>query len=113
GSRPRAPRPSDPTPLAELARPPRPPDGLRALLRRHYPARARAVGAEGHARVRIRVSRDGEVRVLGALPGASPLFTDACRRALEEAAPFTPGLDRRGRRVVTVLPFRCTFTTVY
>lgn len=98
---------------SDRSRAPRPPPGLRALLRRHYPPRARAVGAEGEARLRIRVSRDGTVSVLGVLPGSSPIFTDACRDALEAAGPFTPGRDRRGRAVATVLPFRCRFSTVY
>jgi hypothetical protein len=53
------------------------------------------------------------VSVLGVLPGSSPIFTDACRDALEAAGPFTPGRDRRGRAVATVLPFRCRFSTVY
>jgi outer membrane biosynthesis protein TonB len=97
----------------DRSRPPEPPPGLRALLEAHYPSGARAVGAEGDALLRVRIAADGTVHILGELPGSSRLFVEPCRAALRAAGPFTPGLDARGRRATSTVPFRCRFRTVY
>ena len=97
--------------IADLSRAPTFDEGrLRELLVRNYPTRARDLGIEGVARVRIRVRADGRVQPLAVVTESYDGFGEACRRTLRAAERFDPPLDRAGRQVDTITTFRCTFS---
>jgi TonB family protein len=98
-------------PSGSLSRQPRAPSGLDGLLQRYYPRRARSQGVAGEVVVRMRVLPNGdlsEIRVLKERPPGFD-FASACRQMLLQAPAFVPPLDRRGQRVASDVPFRCSF----
>lgn len=99
---------------ADLSRQPGPPaERLRELLRANYPREAQQLGIEGHTDVRVHVSADGSVRVLGIVRETHEGFGEACRRTIRQGGRWSPPLDRQGRPVETVTAFRCTFTIAF
>lgn len=84
---------------------------LQQLLRQNVPRRARELGLEGDARVRIRVRADGRVVTLAVLSEDHDGFGNACRTAIRASGRWEPPLDRNGEAVDTVTTFRCTFET--
>ncbi|HJL18527.1 MAG TPA: energy transducer TonB [Sandaracinaceae bacterium LLY-WYZ-13_1] len=98
-------------PVGDLSRPPgiRDVDRLRRTLQDNYPSRARELGIEGTARVRIRVRADGRVQPLAVLSESYEGFGQACRQTLRRGGRFEPPLDRNGEPVDTITAFTCTF----
>ena len=96
---------------ADLSRQAGPPSSrLVELLRRNYPSRARDLGIEGTALVRVLVTAEGRVRPQAIVAEDYEGFGDACRQTLRQGPRWEPPLDRRGEPVATRLNFRCTFT---
>lgn len=106
--------PSDaPVAAGDLSRAPKPPPQklADAILRRYYPADAKAQGIEGKAMIRLLIRPDGSAKPLNAISVDPPghKFAKQCLVAVRHM-PFTPGYDKLGRPVPTVNTFRCTFT---
>lgn len=96
---------------ADLSRQAGPPNTrLTELLRNNYPPRARDLGIEGTAVVRLRVSANGRVQPLAVVSEEYEGFGSACRQTLRQGPRWDPPLDRQGEAVDTILNFRCTFT---
>ncbi|MEC7519790.1 MAG: energy transducer TonB [Myxococcota bacterium] len=96
--------------VGNLSRPPGSPSDLVSILRRNYPTRARDLGLEGRAYVRLRVRSDGRVQVLSVLSEAHDGMGEACRRSIRAAGRWDPPLDRNGEPVDTIVRFFCNFT---
>lgn len=98
-------------PAADLSRQARPPNQrLVEILRRNYPSRARDLGIEGDAVVRVQVNADGSVRPLSVVSEDYEGFGAACRQSLRQSPRWEPPADRQGQPAATRLNFRCTFT---
>jgi protein TonB len=98
-------------PVGSLARKPQAPSGLNALLKEHYPRRARMQGIGGKARVLLRILPSGRataVRVLEDSPEGFG-FATSCIEMLRKAGAFSPAIDRSGAVVATESPFECSF----
>jgi TonB family protein len=98
-------------PAGSLARKPRPPSGLAALLEQHYPRRARMQGVGGRAKVMLRILPSGratDMRVMEESPDGFG-FAIACMEMLRQAGSFSPAIDRSGVAVATEVPFNCDF----
>lgn len=80
------------------------------ILRRNYPSRARELGIEGDAVVRVLVSANGSVRPLSVVSEEYEGFGAACRQSLRQGPRWEPPMDRQGEPAATRLNFRCTFT---
>lgn len=80
------------------------------ILRRNYPSRARELGIEGDAVVRVLVSANGSVRPLSVVSEEYEGFGAACRQSLRQGPRWEPPRDRQGEPAATRLNFRCTFT---
>ena len=80
------------------------------LLRRNYPSRARDLGIEGDAVVRVLVNPNGRVRPLAVVSEDYEGFGDACRQTLRQGPQWEAPRDRQGEAVATRVNFRCTFT---
>ncbi len=97
--------------VSDLSRPPAPPvSRLRSLLSDNMPRRARDLGLEGNAIVRIRVNPDGRVQPLAVVREDQEGFGEACRRSIRASGRWEPPLDRDGQAVATITTFRCGFT---
>jgi len=88
------------------------PSGLDALLNRFYPADARQQAVEGRAIVAIEVRADGTVgRVRRLSESVADFgFAQACINMVRESGRWTPGRDRDGTAVSSVLRFSCDFS---
>lgn len=88
------------------------PPGLDALLERYYPADARQQAVEGRAMVAIEVRADGSTGRVRPLRESVPDFgfAQACVRTVREGGHWTPGRDRQGNAVASVLRFSCEFS---
>ncbi len=95
--------------LKDLGRKPEQAPGLDGLVEKHYPQTLKRQGVEGVARVRIRISSDGKLRVLRVLSATDPAFGEACKRSLRESPPWRPALDKRGQPAITEAPFKCEY----
>jgi protein TonB len=93
--------------VADLSRPPAPPD-LAEALERLYPPEARQKGTGGKAVVRARIMPDGSVRELSLLSESGAGFGEACKQSLR-ASRWTPPLDRDGQAVSTFVSYTCRF----
>ncbi|MCA9583332.1 MAG: energy transducer TonB, partial [Myxococcales bacterium] len=97
-------------PAGDLRRRPVPPSAsLESLLKRNFPRDARRQGIEGTARIRVRLSRDGSVRVLRRLDESYPGFGQACATTLSQSPRWSPGIDRSGNPATTEFNFTCRF----
>jgi TonB family protein len=96
--------------FADLSRRPSPRGDLNALLQRHYPARARQLGIEGHVVLRFRILPDGSVTRVRVRSESPPDqgFAEACRRTIE-LAQWEPPLAVDGSAVATDVSFECEF----
>lgn len=120
-----APRPAEPVqqaaktgpvgprfvPVGSLARKPKAPPGLDALLERNYPRKARMQGVGGKVRVTLRLLPTGratDIRVMQESPEGFG-FAEACVQLLREAGSFSPAFDQAGNAVATEIPFNCSF----
>jgi periplasmic protein TonB len=102
-------------PLKSLSRRPAAPQGLDAMLERHYPKRARTQGVEGKVVIALRVlptGRPADLRVVREHPSGFD-FAEACRKTIRESGAFTPGLDRDGTAVASDIDFTCDFVVDY
>jgi periplasmic protein TonB len=103
--------PPDPGPavvgVADLSRPPAPPD-LASVLERSYPEEARRRGVSGKAVVRTRIMPDGGARELATLSESAAGFGEACKQTLRGSR-WTPPLDRGGQPVSTFVAYTCRF----
>ena len=98
-------------PAGSLSRKPRAPTGLDALLKQHYPRRARMQGVGGRALVLLRIQASGRataVRVIEESPDGFG-FATSCIEMLRNAGAFSPAIDRTGAVVATEVPFDCSF----
>jgi outer membrane biosynthesis protein TonB len=95
--------------LASRARAPAPPPALDALLREHYPVRARTAGISGAARAVLRIDAEGRTRVERIESATEPDFGAACASALRRSPRWAPALDAAGDPVATRVRFVCRF----
>ncbi|MEM9860580.1 MAG: TonB family protein [Myxococcota bacterium] len=96
-------------PVANLGRPPRPPE-LRDALRAAYPSEERREGRRGDALVRVRIAPTGRVGAVAVLQSSTPAFGQACRQVLRGSRWDAP-LARNGDPVATIVRYRCRFET--
>jgi TonB family protein len=98
-------------PTADLSRPPRPPESMADLVRRHYPRDYQVRGVEGRAVVRMRVNPGGRLTRIRLVSESEPGFGAACIEALEESSGQWPTpVSREGQDVATDVRFTCTFS---
>ncbi len=95
--------------VADLSRKPKQPNALSTIPRRYFPRDAQRQGKDGLARVRVRIFRDGAVRVLSVLSQTGSGYAMACKRFLQDSPRWSPGVDRSGRAVTTDIVFPCRF----
>jgi TonB family protein len=84
------------------------PPNLNGVLQSHYPERAREMGLEGSAVVRLRIDADGRVRVARVESESDSGFGSACRQTVLGSHWSAPR-DRDGKSVATFVKYTCRF----
>jgi TonB family protein len=96
-----------------LSRSPVPPEGMDRLLEQNFPARARAQGVAGSARLRVQILADGRVGEMKTQRETGDYgFATACMKILRLRRWQAP-LDKRGAPVGTVITYTCEFEVGY
>jgi periplasmic protein TonB len=90
-----------------------PPPDMNDLLMQNYPARARAQGVAGSAKLSIRIHADGHISNIQLLRETGDYgFGDACMKILRLRR-WQPPLDKEGRAVATDARYECAFEVAY